>query len=808
MKLLLVEDDPKLAEVIKEALKSQHYLVDLATDGQTGLELAEMFEYNLIMLDLKLPKLDGIQFCQQRRKQGDLTPILLVTGEDDATCKVKALDAGADDYLVKPFNIQELLARVRALLRRGGLSSTPLLQWGPLNLNPSSCQVSYKEQLLHLTAKEYGILELFLRNRNRIFSQSALIEHLWSFDEAPTENAVRTQIKSLRQKLKQAGASSNLIETVYGLGYRLNATVLNQTTGEDSGLKNSFKKSKCQPSLAPQSSKPVDQIIKVLWRQHRDGYLKRVKVIEQAVKRGLQTQLNEPLRQQAISEAHTLAGALGSFGFERASGQAREIERLLKINSHSSKIEGETLFKLVKTLKGELETENHNDEVTLDLKALNFFQSYHKKHHHLLIVDDDFALAESVATQAKLWGLVTHIACDLSQAKKAIARQRPDVILLDLCFPDTRENGLQLLEELGQVIPLIPTIVLTAQNSFAQRVKVARLGGVGFLQKPLPADRIIEAIIKIVQTNCLPTAKLMIVDDDPNLLEITRTYLEPWGFTLTLLKDPKLFWDTLELSSPDLLILDIEMPEITGIDLCQVIRNDPHWHDLPVLFLSGHTCAKVVSEGFQAGADDYIYKPIVDSELVSRILNRLERERQRRQLADIDSLTGIASRRKSIQDITRMLRLAERQGDHCCFITLDIDHFQHISEQYGHPMGNQVLRRLGELLRQTFRCEDVIARWEGEKFVLGLYSINREAGVNKMVNFFKIWSEEVFTASFERTFQVSLSAGVAEYPKDGQTLQSLYQAAQQALTQAKAKGDHQVVGTENSLFVGEGLGVR
>ena len=221
MKILLVEDDEPLAEMLTKALKSQHYLVDLATDGQAGWELVEAFEYDLILLDLMLPKLDGISFCKKLRQEGDRTPILLMTGEDSSTHKIIGLDAGADDYIVKPFDVQELLAQIRAVLRRGSSTAMPILEWGDLRLEPSKCEVTYSGQLIRLAAKEYALIELFLRHNQRIFSQSALLDHLWSFDEPPSENTVRAHIKSLRQKLKKAGAPVDFIETVYGLGYRL-----------------------------------------------------------------------------------------------------------------------------------------------------------------------------------------------------------------------------------------------------------------------------------------------------------------------------------------------------------------------------------------------------------------------------------------------------------------------------------------------------------------------------------------------------------------------------------------------------------
>jgi DNA-binding response OmpR family regulator len=217
------------------------------------------------------------------------------------------------------------------------------------------------------------------------------------------------------------------------------------------------------------------------------------------------------------------------------------------------------------------------------------------------------------------------VAFNLSKAREAIAHSCPDVVLLDLCFPDSAENGLELLAELAMYQPPVPVVVFTAQESFADRVKVARLGGRGFLQKPISPTEVMDAIAQVLQQSSTAEAKLLIVDDDPSLLDFLRTLLEPWGFKLTLLDDPKQFWNTLEQSAPDLLILDVDMPELSGIDLCQVVRNDPGWSELPVLVLSARTDAETVQRVFTAGADDYVNKPIVGPELVARVLNRLER---------------------------------------------------------------------------------------------------------------------------------------------------------------------------------------
>jgi len=221
MRILLVEDDQLLAEALAEFLTDQLYTVDVVIDGEAAWEQIRTIEYDLILLDMMLPKLDGIHLCRRLRSHSDLIPILMMTARDTSIDKVTGLDAGADDYMVKPLDLQELVARIRALLRRGGASSPPILEWGELRLDPALYEVSYSGQALHLTPMEYRLLELLLRNGRRILSRRLIIERLWSFEEPPEETTVKTHIKSLRHKLRAVGAPDALIETVHGVGYRL-----------------------------------------------------------------------------------------------------------------------------------------------------------------------------------------------------------------------------------------------------------------------------------------------------------------------------------------------------------------------------------------------------------------------------------------------------------------------------------------------------------------------------------------------------------------------------------------------------------
>lgn len=241
MKILVVEDDEVLVAVLTKSLTAHHYVVDVVKDGEMGWIYGSTFEYDLIVLDIVLPKIDGLCLCQRLRTEGYTTPILLLTSQNASTAKVIGLDAGADDYVVKPFDVAELIARIRALLRRSQTSSLPLLVWGELLLNPSTCEVSYDGQALTLTNKEYELLELLLRDSQHLLSADEILDRLWSSDEFPSEATVRSHIRRLRHKLVAVGAPSDFIATVHGRGYYLKAP----NTGNQHSLANSTKLAAC-----------------------------------------------------------------------------------------------------------------------------------------------------------------------------------------------------------------------------------------------------------------------------------------------------------------------------------------------------------------------------------------------------------------------------------------------------------------------------------------------------------------------------------------------------------------------------------
>ncbi|MBP0019292.1 MAG: response regulator transcription factor [Cyanobacteria bacterium SBLK] len=227
MRILLVEDDLQLSESLAEALTSQGDRVDMATDGEIAWQFLKTLTYDLLLLDVTLPKLDGIGLCRRVRSRGYLLPILMLTARDTTHDKIVGLDAGADVYMVKPFNLGELLAQIRALMRRGQVAPTPVLSWENLSLNPSTYEVTYGDRPLRLTPKEFAILELLLRHGKQVLNRCFIIESLWSLENSPGEETVKVHIKSLRKKLRHAGAPKDWIQTVHGLGYRLKSSQKN-----------------------------------------------------------------------------------------------------------------------------------------------------------------------------------------------------------------------------------------------------------------------------------------------------------------------------------------------------------------------------------------------------------------------------------------------------------------------------------------------------------------------------------------------------------------------------------------------------
>jgi heavy metal response regulator len=222
MRILVVEDERRIAAFVKRGLEEECYAVDVAYDGEEALDWAAVVDYDLIVLDVLLPKKDGVQVCRELRLQGQQVPVLMLTARDAVEDRVRGLDSGADDYLVKPFAFQELLARMRALLRRGGEVKSTRLQVGDLVLDTVTHRADRGGRVIELTAREYALLEFLMRHPGQALSRTQIAEHVWNYDFFSTSNVVDVYIRYLRRKIDQ-GFEIKLIKTVRGVGYKIEA---------------------------------------------------------------------------------------------------------------------------------------------------------------------------------------------------------------------------------------------------------------------------------------------------------------------------------------------------------------------------------------------------------------------------------------------------------------------------------------------------------------------------------------------------------------------------------------------------------
>lgn len=511
--------------------------------------------------------------------------------------------------------------------------------------------------------------------------------------------------------------------------------------------------------------------LQALWLRARPVIDEQLTEIEDVALAMLESRAEEPAVRAAERDAHKIAGSAGTFGYHRATDIAREIERILGTEVPSPAV-GQNVAGLVEALRTVL---------TSTPKAGSHAEAA-RDGDALLIVHPDPGRAEKLSVVAARRGLRPVVPAGLADTRTPVAAAVVDF---------AGEQTVELIAELARQNPRSPLFVLSSADHLLDRVATARAGASGFLPTGLADEEIISAVVDSLQRKAADRPWLLAVDDDPVVRELLQQLFADADISVTTLADPLQFWDALQQHAPDLVLLDVDMPEVTGLELCRLLRADQRWASLPVLVLTGRTAA--VQEVFAAGADDYVPKPVVGPELLTRVTNRLERVRLYRQLADTDNLTGLANRRRFSADFERLRRVADRYGQPLSFALLDLDNFKRINDRYGHVVGDTVLQRLAALLSQQFRSEDIVGRWGGEEIALGLHGMARTDGVARVATALEAMREEVFTAPGLPPLRVTFSAGVAEYGPDGGDLHGLYQAADTALYQAKASGRDRVL---------------
>ena len=534
---------------------------------------------------------------------------------------------------------------------------------------------------------------------------------------------------------------------------------------------------------APTASVPP--ALAEIWERHHAAVLAQVATVEAAVVALMRGDLGEGQRADAVREAHKLAGSLGTFGLAAASERSRELELLLGAPGALEASAAPRLSELVVAVRDDvravLPTTPETEVVPAAPEAAR-----------LLIVEDDVPLAERLAAEAARRGVGVELAASPAAARELLTQARPAGVLLDLTFESGTDDAYALLTELTGAEPPIPVLVSTMRDTLVDRVEVVRRGGRGFVSKTLPAPQAIDHALQLIERASAPETTLLAVDDDPAVLDAVAALLAPHGVRVVTLNDPLRFWAELDRVRPDVILLDVDMPGVTGVELCRVLRNDTRWATVPVLVLTARRDPESIERIFGAGADDHLAKPVIPGELLTRVRNRVERLALHRALAETDGLTGVQNRQASTQALERLLRLAGRYEQPLALALVDLDRFKQVNDVHGHAAGDAVLRRFGTLLADSFRGEDVVGRWGGEEFIVGMYGMSGDNARERIGDLLAALRHECFTGADGASFTVAFSAGVARFAEDGRDLAALYAAADAMLYRAKQSGRAQV----------------
>lgn len=884
MRVLLIEDDTTTRKAIEELLHAYNYIVDVAENGVLGWEMAKRLDYDLILLDIVLPELNGITLCRRLRQHQQTVPIIFLTSCSTLSDKLEGLNAGADDYIMKSSDPQELLARIQASLRRGFYNPEFVLRWGNLVLDPKTRSVTYNQQALSFSRKEFQILGLLMRHPNWVLSRQAIIDQVWGVGEdPPSESTVKSHIKAIRRKFK-ALTDDSIIETVYGQGYRLNATMAHTAApatptaldGEAAIAQTSLQPSApdhpnqsaaslSQPALTDQAqsihasadsqshqTRPAPQTsilsaaqrqqlqanLDQLWHQAKQTAWQRLNTIEQLLY-FLQTGLpNQELLDQMMYIAHKLAGSLGTFGQIEASQTAYQLERLVQsaaatlfpLNSDPSDFAQNTAAhhispnpepdldlvaaaqQLIQSIRTDLDRDRSLDAVVQSLPPLPH-QSSQKP--CLLIIDADVDLVQPIVNAAPDWSMRAAIAPDLNTAEAAILQHQADIILLHISCHQEKLNGLQFLRHLYDQANSIPVVVYSSELNKADRLQAIRSGAVAFVPRPA----VPEKVLSIVQQHLPhpePNFHVLAVDDDEQQLMMLQTYMENEGLQFTGLGQPERLLETLQANQPDLVLLDVLMPKISGIELCQILRSDAEYRTLPIMMLTHYDDLSTRQRAVWVGADAVLSKHDPISATLSRIQARLYRDRRFSPKHLIDPLTGLINRYGATRTLQQLIAIARQFEQPLSLGVINLDNLQRFNAEYGRAAGDQLLRSFTAFLRQQCPSTDAIARWRAEEFVVSMIGLERDAAVERIAQLLELWRSQSHTdaaaihqSQYPCEHQLnpefdlglngnerpipSFSAGVATYPVDGHNLEFLYRVADAALYQAKLTGRDRIL---------------
>lgn len=486
---------------------------------------------------------------------------------------------------------------------------------------------------------------------------------------------------------------------------------------------------------------------------------------------------------------HKLAGSGGTFGLTTLSTMARQLElrvkSFLELDLDQADVPRYQAFQMdLAALDSRF-----NETASPDSATAADATPEDQGSTQIWIIDSDQDFGKELAVQLSSFNYQTRGFNCLADALSAAASNCPEILLLTLS-DDTTEEDISNLSALKKSDCAL--LLLRSKDDFSSRLQGARLGASGYFLKPVDIPHLVNRITQIIDRRHAPPSRVLIVDDDIDLAHYLRMVLMAAGMEAEVLEHPEEMMNTISAFRPELILMDMYMPQASGPELASVIRQHERWSSLPIVYLSAETDLDQQFSALNHGADDFLTKPITDTHLIAAVRVRVERARQLEQLITRDSLTGLL-KHASIKDAAdvEILR-GQRHQTPVCIAMLDIDHFKKVNDNYGHAIGDMVISSVATLLRQRLRQSDIIGRYGGEEFVVVLSECTLAAAHQLLEEIRQRFSQVRFTSN-KKNFYCTISAGLvcsSDFPQKSST--ELLNKADEALYCAKNGGRNKV----------------
>lgn len=490
---------------------------------------------------------------------------------------------------------------------------------------------------------------------------------------------------------------------------------------------------------------------------------------------------------------HKLAGSGGTFGVSLLGERARQLEQTAKawLGASLESIDCRALRTFAADVAALHGTLAQADAAPTTAALAGGATGETEPIVHLWLVDNDAQQAIAVAHSLGQFGYDVRPFSRIGDAMSAAATAPPQAVIVDLAFADDADTGTPALSQAFQTLDC-PLLIVSDQGDFHARARAARLGATGFLVKPLDVPSLAERLERIFEAHRAIPFRVLIVDDDVSLSTHFRLVLLAAGMEAEVLNRPQDIIERVVAFRPDLILLDINMPDYSGLELATVIRHHDAWIGLPIVYLSAETDLDKQLLAMGRGADDFITKPIADAQLVAAVQVRAARSRQLADLMSKDSLTALLKHARIKEEIDIEFARIRRTGKPMSVAMLDIDHFKSVNDSYGHAVGDRVIKAVAHLLRQRLRKSDAIGRYGGEEFLAMLAECDMDTARRVMEDIRSRFAALRFQHEGQE-FACTLSVGVAStegHPPE--TGNALIVAADTALYAAKHGGRNQV----------------